>query len=442
MKKQRYDKSVILDYRETPEGYLTVTVPITRPGVFPYQRNDGTVQMEAKLPEDLFSDSTISTACSKPITDDHPNEPVTADNYSRYAKGMSHTDAKVKDFKLYVSLTITDKSLIQKIHDGKREISIGFLSDVVAESGTYKGMNYEFVQRNIEINHIAIVDEGRAGPEVGIRNDSAAAYQIDAAETNTPAFQVGDRIQVNIANPHMPGQSGGEVREAVLTWVYGIIFDGMEDMGIHKWYVEDELKAENASKQTNGKKKMPGMDKKGVVKMPIYKIDGQEYEVDSAVKSFLDAQLARLDAANIKVKEFDALQGSYDATEAKLKKAETDLDEAKKQNLSADELNKKVQARVELVANASKYLGDSFDFIGKTDREVKEAVILKANPDFKGDGKSDEYIDAFFDATVDRVKADGFSSTGANALLTGDGKQTTSLDAKRQARLNIKNQKQ
>jgi hypothetical protein len=44
---------------ETPEGYLTVNVPITRSCVFPYQRQDGTVQMEKKLPDEIFSDRTI-----------------------------------------------------------------------------------------------------------------------------------------------------------------------------------------------------------------------------------------------------------------------------------------------------------------------------------------------------------------------------------------------
>lgn len=35
LKLQRYDRSLIKDYMGTPEGYLTVNVPITRPGVFP-----------------------------------------------------------------------------------------------------------------------------------------------------------------------------------------------------------------------------------------------------------------------------------------------------------------------------------------------------------------------------------------------------------------------
>lgn len=359
MKLQRYDKSFINDYGETPEGYLTVKVPITRPGVFPYQRQDGTVQMEAKLPDEIFSDRTIRSARSKPVTDDHPNEQVTIDNYHTYAKGMSHTDAHVEDLKLCVSLTITDKDLIQKVYDGKREISIGFMSDVVAESGTYNGQQYEFVQRNLEINHIAIVDQGRAGPEVAIRSDSDA-WQIDETE-------------------------GGNRN------------------------------------------------------MAKYVIDSKEYEVDSAVKSFLEAQQAKLENAETKSKGLDALQGRFDAQEVKLKQAQVDLEEAKKKQLSQDDLDKKVEERVSLVATVKPFLGDSFEFTGKTDREIKEAVIATAKAEFKGDGKSDDYINAFYDATVEQVQSTGFSSTGANHAFTGDAKATEKeIEEMKNKRLNMR----
>ncbi len=359
MKHQRYDKTLIQDYNETSEGYLTVTAPITRPGVFPYMRSDGTVQMEAKLPEEIFSDLTIQSAQAKPVTDDHPNDLVTLQNYNVYAKGTTHTDARVQDLKLYVSFTVTDAGLIQKIMDGKREISIGFLSDIVAESGTYQGQAYQYVQRNIEINHIAIVDEGRAGPEVAIRGDSAA-YMID-------------------------------------------------------------------SKDEGGKKNMAK-----------YKIDGKEYEVDSAVKSFLEAQAAKLETANTKVKEFDKLQGKYDALESQLTQTKNELEEAKKSTLSADELDKKVSERIELITSAKAFLGDSFDFSGKTDREIKEAVIQKSKQDFKGDGKSDDYINAFFDATVETVKANGFSSTGSNQMkMVGTDSGLNEINQKRNQRLNL-----
>ncbi|MGG1291381.1 DUF2213 domain-containing protein [Bacillus smithii] len=360
MKLQRYDKTFIQDYDETKEGYLTVTAPITRPGVFPYMRSDGTVQMEAKLPEEIFSDKTIQSAQAKPVTDDHPNEPVTLQNFNQYAKGITHTDARVQDLKLVVSFTVTDAGLIQKIRDGKREISIGFMADIVAESGTYQGQQYEYVQRNIEINHIAIVDQGRAGPEVAIRGDSDA-WQIE---------------------------DGGE----------------------------------------------------GGINMVKYKIDGKEYEVDSAVKSYLEAQAAKLDAAETKLKDYDALQGRYDAIEAQLKAKEQELEEAKKNTLSADELDKKVNERIELITSAKPLLGDSFDFTGKSERDIKEAVIQKVKPDFKGDGKSDEYVNAFYDATVGVVTERGFSSDGANQLKNiGGANQPSAVEEKKKQRMNIKN---
>lgn len=362
MKVQRYDKVMILDYQETAEGYLTVDAPITRPGVFPYQRNDGTVQMEAKLPDDVFSDLTIRSARSKAVTDGHPNDPVTLANHSQYSKGLSHRDSRVENGMLMVSLTVTDAALIQKIINGdQREISIGFLSDVVAESGNYRGDQYEYVQRNIDINHIAIVEEGRAGPDVSIRNDSSA------------------------------------------------------------WQIETK--------------------KEGGSNMPKYKIDGKEYEVDPAVKGRLDTLEAKLETAENKAKTVDTLQGKYDSLESDFQKAKTDLEEEKKKSLSEDELDKKVQERVELVSGATVFLGDAFDFTGKKEREIKEAVIQKVKPDFKGDGKSDEYINAFYDATVERSKQDGFSSTGDNHLHTGSYTGDSGLEDKRKQRLNMQSSK-
>lgn len=356
MKLQRYDKAFIKDYGETPEGYLTVQVPITRPGVFPYKRADGTVQMEAKLPEEIFSDRTICSARSKPVTDEHPNEPVTIDNYQAYAKGMSHTDARVDDLKLYISMTITDKDLIQKVYDGKKEISIGFTSDVVAESGTYQGQNYEYVQRNIEINHIAVVENGRAGPEVAIRADSDA-WQLD--------------------------------------------------------------------------------DTGGNVKMAKIKVKGTEYEVDDAIKAYIDELVAA--KKEQKGDSVDALVGRLDAMEAQLEAKQAELEEAKRNTFSEDEMNAKVAARIELVDAAKPLLGDSFDFMGKTDRTIKEAVIATAKQDFKGDGKSDDYINAFFDATVERVNANGFSSTGSNSMITVDSAGTNKdMETMRAQRLNMR----
>lgn len=61
-----------------------------------------------------------------------------------------------------------------------------------------------------------------------------------AATPGAPMFQIGDRVAITVP-PHMPGQTTGTI--ALIDGnAYGIIFDGMESMGVHKWYVAAELK--------------------------------------------------------------------------------------------------------------------------------------------------------------------------------------------------------
>lgn len=360
-KLQRFDRTYIKDYLETPEGYLTFKdVPIARSGVFPYRRSDGATTYEAKLPEDILSVSTMISARTKSVTDEHPQELVTVNNHKDLSKGLTHTDSRVDGDKLYVSFTVTDSALIQKIKNGKREVSIGFLSDIVSQDGEYNGQRFDAIQRNIEINHVAVVEKGRAGPEIGIRNDSDA------------------------------------------------------------WQIENE--------------------KGGQSNMAKYKIDSVEYEVDSTVKSHIEKLQAQLDAAELKSKTVDTLQGRVDAHEGTIKVKEAEIKKLEEKQLSADELEKKVEQRVALIATAKPLLGDSFDFQGKTEREVREAVIQSINPEFKGDSKSDDYINAFFDATTAQAQANGFSSTGAQSMFTGDSGADTDKDLEelKNKRLNMR----
>ena len=364
MKLQRFDKAYIADFSETSEGYLTVKAPITRPGVFPYLKKDGGIEMEAKLPEDLFSEKTIKSANAKPVTDDHPTEAVTSANYSKYAKGLTHTDAEVRDKKLYISFTITDSATIQKVKSGKRELSIGFLADVSKENGEYEGMTYDSVQKNMEINHLAIVDKGRAGSAIAIRNDSMA-FMIDSDEKKDT---------------------------------------------------------------TKGGNKIMGK----------LVIDSVEFEVDSAVKLKVDALEAQLDAANGKVSDLDKLTGERDALKTQLTAKEKELADSKKNSITADALDEAVEARSSLLVTATKFLGDSFEFKGKTERAIKEAVITSLNPEVKVNNQADEYVNAFYDSYTSMISDKGFTKPA----LFGDKKDNfkekeEELEKKKLARLNL-----
>lgn len=54
-------------------------------------------------------------------------------------------------------------------------------------------------------------------------------------------YQVGDRVKVKPGNNHeeMTKDKVGTVKE-ISTEALGIVFDGMS--GMHKWYVDDEVK--------------------------------------------------------------------------------------------------------------------------------------------------------------------------------------------------------
>lgn len=362
MKVQRYDKSFITDsnMQVTKEGYLTVKAPVTRPGVFPYQRADGNIQLEAKLPENLFSGETIQSLNAKPVTDNHPREPVTAGNYQKYSIGMTHTDSAVSDNMLFVSFTITDSATIDKVKNGKRELSLGFESEVVEEKGTYAGERYDAVQKSVLVNHLAIVDEGRVGPEIAIRGDSAA-FMIDSKNK----------------------------------------------------------------------------EKQGGNKMPVLKIDNKEYEVDSVVKSRFDALEAKLDAANTKAAKSDTLEGERDGLKTKLDKAESDLAEANKKAMTEEEIENAVTERAALLDSAKVMLGDSYDFKGKTAREIKEAAIKSSNDSFDSKDKSDEYVNAFYDAMTVTADAKGYTADANFSKGKPTAKELEEIEKKKAARQNF-----
>lgn len=194
---QRFDSVPIRDVSvDDQTGFLTVRrVPIAGSMVQPYKKADGTRTMEAKLPEYIFDTQTVESANNKPVTDGHPSELVTKDNVSKYQKGFTTSNAHVEGNKLYNDITITDGAMIDEINNGKRELSIGFETNVVPESGEFNGQRYDSVQKDIKINHVAVVNRGRAGHEMRLLGDSAEAIEDEdlgeesmSVETKTVLF--------------------------------------------------------------------------------------------------------------------------------------------------------------------------------------------------------------------------------------------------------------
>lgn len=108
-----------------------------------------------------------------PVTLIHPGDgQVTVDNARGTISGTV-LQPRMDGERIRVKLLVTDAAAIQAIKTGAaRQLSMGYSADVEQVPGvTPSGERYDCVQRNLVINHVAIVPEGRAGAGVALRAD-------------------------------------------------------------------------------------------------------------------------------------------------------------------------------------------------------------------------------------------------------------------------------
>ena len=160
--------------RREPEGYLLcLNVPVARTGVQEYLPEElGLAEENGRMipvfrPEsEVFSPETVASFEGMPVTNDHPPDGVDIENIRRLQAGHAHNvrrGAGNESDLLLADLIITDPALIDAVLSGKREISCGYTYELHEENGRY-------IQRKIRGNHIAVVDTGRAGHRVSIKD--------------------------------------------------------------------------------------------------------------------------------------------------------------------------------------------------------------------------------------------------------------------------------
>lgn len=163
-----------LPAEKTDEGFLVARAPVTSIGVFTYRNPDGSERRELRLPEEVFNDDSLATLRMKPLTLLHPDEAVTPDNIGELQVGTVGTDVSADSYRVYVSLSATRPDGIEAIENGTaRSLSCGYVCDIEWTSGTWMGMKYDCIQRNIRYNHVALVPVPRAGDGNSIRMDAA-----------------------------------------------------------------------------------------------------------------------------------------------------------------------------------------------------------------------------------------------------------------------------
>ncbi len=168
------DLASVQGARVTADGYLVAEAFVARTGIQLYRGSevglDGLDVVRVWRPEAEVKDAaSVRTYTHAPITLGHPAVMVDAQNWRDYAKGEVSTEAEWKDGKLRLPLIVKDAAAIAAIETGTRELSAGYTCSLDFTDGvTPDGEAYDAVQRNMRINHLAIVPRGRAGSECRI----------------------------------------------------------------------------------------------------------------------------------------------------------------------------------------------------------------------------------------------------------------------------------
>jgi hypothetical protein len=320
----------------TPTGGVRVPATVARTGVQVYTRPDGTPRREYRPLDEVGSQASLDSYAGAAVTIGHPSVPVNSGNWDRLSAGtVSDRPARLDamagspDRWVHTDLLLLRADAIARADSADlSELSVGYSCELEEASGeTDAGEKYDAIQRNIRVNHVALLAPGcaRAGRHAKLRLDGSQEPFDDLPPTPR-------------------------------------------------------------------------------VKMPaLIKVDGSEVEVNSpnhvlALTSGLAVRDARLVKADADLKAAEVAQG---ALQAKFDGAEKERVRLAAELAKLDEL---VEARGTLLSQVAPVLGKDYAPKGKTASQIKRDALAKLSPALKLDGKSDVYVDAYFDAAVSTVK--------------------------------------
>lgn len=173
MKVTVYDRSSyrITSREYTDEGFLRVPGHVARTGIQDYLARElelpGDPNRIVKVyrpPEEVFNVDSLATYSGADVTLNHPKGLVNADNYKVTSVGVVRSSGSKSDDFVQCDLIIKDAAAIKAVNSGKCELSAGYTAVYDETPGiTPEGEPYDYVQREIRINHVAIVDRARAG---------------------------------------------------------------------------------------------------------------------------------------------------------------------------------------------------------------------------------------------------------------------------------------
>lgn len=410
MNVQRYERqdsfkwgSAVID----SEGYLKDSPIVARTGIYIYYNPDRTIRREYRPPEEVFSAHSLASFQGKPITVNHPDGgKVTPNNARSLSIGSIvssgyHVDGDPKgnqfvgcDIVLYAPDDIGEN----------RELSLGYRCDLEETAGvTPEGEAYDAIQRNIRINHLAVVKKARAGMKARLNCDGdeiiaeeekeivkMSKFKIDGMEYELPDSAI-NHIQALEARCDAAENS----LTAMKTILQGkeenlaVAVENADALVLKVDEQEEEIEALTKEKETL-EEHIDGLAEE----LSTSKADG----VTASIK--IDELQAELEGLKAQVETItndrDSIQARLDSVVAEKEAA---IEEAVKK--AKDELAER--SELEEVARDAKVDG----FEDMDNLALKTAVIKAVRGDsFDVEGKSVGYLEGAFDMAKESLRND------------------------------------
>lgn len=166
--------------RRHSSGAMTVPASVSRTGLQRYRKADGTVVVEYRPDAEVFAPAALESLRGAPVTVGHPPEGVQPHTLAQLSVGLvsDRDPARVeREGVAWVdtAMTLTSPDVQARAAKGELvELSLGYDAEIDPTPGvTPTGERYDCVQRNIIVNHCALLPPGqaRAGREARLRLD-------------------------------------------------------------------------------------------------------------------------------------------------------------------------------------------------------------------------------------------------------------------------------
>lgn len=403
----RLDSIKVDETYYTNEGFLIDHPIVTTVGIFEYMNPDGSIRRELRLPEEVFAPESLESYKGKPIIVTHRAGRVTTDNVEKETIGTMLTAASKDGENVRVEIVIHNTDALKT---GLRELSLGYDLDLDETPGEWNGQPYDAIQRNIRVNHLALVSAARAGEQ--------ARLNIDEKENLTG----GPEMEQNKTDS---GLSPEELEEAIADFIAKK--NAATTSTDSNTATGDTTPAPDGEVTTTVNPEEQANDE-DVVQSVKERRDRRDAETASNSKETALETITQQDAdidALLKLieqlrAERDFAGANADGNDADCGTVQKDGDESKSQSLNLDSaaIDRLVASKIDVIRIADQLHLDGVDVMSVKDG--KKTVIKSVYPDMRLDGKSDDYIDALFDLTKQKIKSDNGTDKQRKQMFNKD----------------------